>query len=371
MQEHSFTSKIREILTEYFQEDSEDIFNNSPLLKYLNYKTVSASRGSKSRGSFGNIYAIYVLVEDYIEKGFQNSDEYSDYDGAIFSDLFDRQRELPFGSKLQNHALNHRLNREFLKKFPTEDNGPIIRDTETSRYWFNENYLTVKASGTEYNIAESVIDIIDAYVEAKTSTLETFIKSCEELRDLDTDSQEEEVLDFISGLMKPNQDARLFEIASYAILKEYYIDQVIYWGFRVDDLTKESLTLYKTGRTNANDGGIDFVMKPLGKFFQVTETTDVKKYFLDIDKVNKYPVTFVVKSDEEIETLYNKIKETAQKQYPVKKVVEKYMQSIDEIINIPSLQDKLQEIYSDKRIRDVLDEIALQSKVEFNYLKSD
>jgi len=42
---------------------------------------------------------------------------------------------------------------------------------------------------------------------------------------------------------------------------------------------EDNLELYKTGRTNANDGGIDFVMKPLGRFFQVTETTDVKNTF--------------------------------------------------------------------------------------------
>jgi len=44
---------------------------------------------------------------------------------------------------------------------------------------------------------------------------------------------------------------------------------------------EDFLILYKTGRTNANDVGIDFVMKPLGRFFQVTETLDVRKYFLD------------------------------------------------------------------------------------------
>ena len=48
------------------------------------------------------------------------------------------------------------------------------------------------------------------------------------------------------------------------------------------------MKLYKTGRTNANDGGIDFVMKPLGRFFQVTETLDFKKYFLDIDKIETF-----------------------------------------------------------------------------------
>ena len=51
-------------------------------------------------------------------------------------------------------------------------------------------------------------------------------------------------------------------------LEYYYKDFVIYWGYtpEIDKLTKDNLRLYKTGRTNANDGGIDFVMKPLGRF---------------------------------------------------------------------------------------------------------
>ena len=62
---HAFTDRIIEILKKHFNNDSEQIFQNSELLKYLNYKTKSANRGSKSRGSFGAIYSIYTLVEDY------------------------------------------------------------------------------------------------------------------------------------------------------------------------------------------------------------------------------------------------------------------------------------------------------------------
>jgi hypothetical protein len=61
-------------------------------------------------------YALYVVVEDYIKKGFFEGKaklSYSKYEGARFIDLFRRQRELPFGAKLQNHALNSRLNEEF------------------------------------------------------------------------------------------------------------------------------------------------------------------------------------------------------------------------------------------------------------------
>ena len=90
---------------------------------------------------------------------------------------------------------------------------------------------------------------------------------------------------FIIDLLAPNVDARLFEIVSYSILKFYYHDQEIIWGYEMENLNRESLKLYKTGRTNANDGGIDFVMKPLGRFFQVTETLDFKKYFISLDKI--------------------------------------------------------------------------------------
>ena len=75
--------------------------------------------------------------------------------------------------------------------------------------------------------------------------------------------------------------------------------------------------MYKTGRTNANDGGIDFVMKPLGRFFQVTETLDFKKYFLDIEKIERYPLSFVIKSEEAIEDLMEKLRTDALKTYVI------------------------------------------------------
>lgn len=112
---HSFTSTIFEVLEKHFGDGAKTIFESSPLIQYLNEKTKSASRGSKSRGSFANIYSIYVIIEDYIRMGYDsaNAGRYKDYEGAIFSDLFRRQRELPFGAKLQNHALNNRTNSEF------------------------------------------------------------------------------------------------------------------------------------------------------------------------------------------------------------------------------------------------------------------
>ena len=68
--EHDFTPIISEVLTRHFGDASQDLFEKSPLLQYINLKTVSATRGSKARSSFANLYAIYVLVEDYVAHGF-------------------------------------------------------------------------------------------------------------------------------------------------------------------------------------------------------------------------------------------------------------------------------------------------------------
>jgi len=363
---HPFTDKIDEILKNYFADDFEQIFKNSELLQYINIKTKSANRGSKSRGSFGNLYAIYVLIEDYISNGFDKKTGYSDFEGAKFSDLFKRQRELPFGAKLQNHALNHRMNEEFKKFFPTCEFTPIIRVVETNRYWFNENLINVKANKRTFNISHAILEIVDAYVEVKRGSFEKFIDTCEKLKELE-EEKIPKTSEFVLGLLAPNVDARIFEIVSFAILKYFYYDQTVFFGFEIDDIAEENLKLYKTGRTNANDGGIDFVMKPLGRFFQVTETTDVKKYFLDIDKLEKFPVTFVVKSDETSELLLSNIRSNAEKQYSIKAVVDKYISCIEEIINIPELTSRFNKAVELGKLNDILSEIIIQSKVEFNY----
>lgn len=365
MIEHAFTAEIKKVLSTKFQKNASKILENSELLQYINLKTRAANRGSKSRGSFANHYAVYVLIEDYIKKGYHKKTGYSEYEGAKFSDLFLRQRQLPFGSKLQNHALNHRMNEEFKKFFPQTKFVPIIRD-ENNRYWINENLLKVKVGKTTFNIAESVIAVIDKYVETKKSAFEKFILLCEEMSSLE-EHKNGEIEEFILSLIEPQVDARLFEITSYSILKYYYHDQEVYFGFELDSLTKEKLQLFKTGRTNANDGGIDFVMKPLGRFFQVTETLDIKKYFLDIDKIEHYPITFVVKSELTEDELKAAFKQKAEEQYPVKAVVKRYMGCIEEIINIPTLKTRLKEAISLGYLKSILTEISLQSKVEFNY----
>jgi hypothetical protein len=95
--EHTFTNNIKTILEQEFGKNAELVFEKSLLIQYLNEKTRSANKGSKARSSFANLYAIYVIIEDYIEKRYDKKGDYSTYEGALFNKLFARQRELPFG----------------------------------------------------------------------------------------------------------------------------------------------------------------------------------------------------------------------------------------------------------------------------------
>lgn len=363
--QHSFTNKIMEILKNNFGKSADDIFQKSDLLKYINRKTASAHKGSKARSSFASIYAIYVLIEDYISKGFNKKNKYADYEGAIYTDLKGRMNELPFGEKLQNHALNHRMNKEFEKFYADSTYTPILRDVETKRYWINEHLLKIKHGSKTVNISPSIQLIIEAYIATKQQSFNMFIKTCEELRTITKKSPSKEK-EFIFSLLEPNADARIFEIVSYAILKFHYAEQSIFWGFEMNKIEEEKLKLYKTGRTNANDGGIDFVMKPLGRFFQVTETTNVKKYFLDIDKIERYPITFVIKSELPENQLKKAIKEGAEAQFVIKSIAQKYMKAVEEIINLPKLKEIFEELIKEGKTNFILEEIIRQSRVEFN-----
>lgn len=360
-----FEAVIKEILNKSFGSNANAVFEKSLLIKYLAKKTVSANRGSKSRSSFANIYAIYVLVEDYLNKGFNVSGSYSDYEGAKYSDLLVRMRQLPFGEKLQNHALNNRMSSEFHKFFPDSPIEPIPRNVTTKRYWINESLLKVEVDHTYLNIAQSVIAIIDEYVKTKQKSFEKFVKDCQQLKAIGKKSQKQ-VEDFIKSLLAPNEDVRLFEIVSFAILKYFYHEQHVYWGWSKDAIKEERLHMYKTGRTNANDGGIDFVMKPLGRFFQVTETLDFRKYFLDIDKIEHYPISFVVKVSDDTESIMSTIRHNAEEAYSVKSVVDSYMDCIEEVFNIPKIIECFEESVKRGYLADILEEIIKQSKVEFN-----
>ncbi len=371
---HEFTSVILEVLEQHFGKCASYVLESSPLLCYINKKTISANRNSKARGSFGNLYAIYVLVEDYIENGFFDGKAgyaYSKYEGAIYLNLLERQRELPFGQKLQNHPLNSRLNEEFRNYFESVGKLPIVRDVPNNqRYWIQEDLLKVeieKDNGeiATVNIAKAICNIIEKYIEAKKKAFKDFIQVCKEISRLG-ERKPNDAINFVKQQLEPNVDARVFEIVSFAVLKSKYGLETIWMGEDRDSVNEYALTLYKTGRTNANDGGIDFVMKPYGRFFQVTETLDMNKYFLDIEKVQHFPITFVIKSNESEADLRAFIKQQAEARYKIESVVNSYMDAVEEIINIPLLIDAFQKVINSGKLSEVMNEIITQSKIEFN-----
>lgn len=368
---HEFTQSIIRVLKKHFGVDGDTVFSLSPLLGYLNHKTRSANKGSKARSSFANLYALYVLIEDYLKGGYDRRGHYARYSGADFSPLLRRMRELPFGQKLQNHALNSRTNDEFHKFYPDESRRPITRKVDIQKYWINESLLVVEVSGRKINIARVVLEIIDEYVRTKRHSFEQFIQDCETLKTATKKKNDTSIAEHIRSLLAPEKDARIFEIVSFGVLRAHYADDIVFIGMSRETVKPEALQLFKTGRTNANDGGIDFVMRPLGRFFQVTETLDVRKYFLDIDKIERYPITFVVKTNLSIKTIRARLEAGARAQYAVDEVVLKYMGAIEEIINVPRLLQIFDQVVASGKIRAVLDEIIRWSKVEFNYMDGD
>ena len=82
-----------------------------------------------------------------------------------------------------------------------------MRDALTKRYWINEHLLKVPAGGDVLNIAVVVIQIIDAYVEAKRDAFDGFLDACQKMRQIRKASPAK-VKSFVADLLKPNVDAK-------------------------------------------------------------------------------------------------------------------------------------------------------------------
>ena len=65
--------------------------------------------------------------------------------------------------------------------------------------------------------------------------------------------------------------------------------------------------------------------------------------------------------------LKQKLRTDAIKIYVIENIVNKYLECIEEIINIPTLLKYFQELEQNGMASNILSEILLQSKVEFNY----
>ena len=353
---------IQEILTEDYPDEFQAVYDNSLLLQYLDKKMKAVHGDSKTRRSLANIYAIYSILHFYQADFFNQPDKYREFGGYDYMRLFNYYRGLYGGSRLQNHALNSRVNGEFKNKFPNISNDLIIIDN--GKYLLHIDYLYAG----KHDISKTCCKVIEKYMDllmAKDHALLHVLRQMNELTDYREKKKQ------INGLLTEDAEARVFEIISYAILKNHYNSIKVYFGYSLDSVKEEELQLFKTGRTNANDGGIDFVMRPVGRFFQVTEVRNYDKYLLDVDKVMHFPITFVIKTSSSKAQVLRELDDYINARANGMRVIEnRYRTAIEEIITINELQQWTYDL-ADMDIDSIIRDIDIYYKLEMNMDASD
>lgn len=88
-------------------------------------------------------------------------------------------------------------------------------------------------------------------------------------------------------------------------------------------------------------------------------------------KIQRFPITFVVKSDETSAQIRAAIRAQAVAKYKIEAVVESYMKAIEEIINVKDIVVAFEAVVKSGQLQTVMDEIVVQSKAEFNYIDDD
>lgn len=348
---------IANILEKEYGENFQKIYDNSLLLQYLDKKMKAIHGNSKTRRSLANIYAIYSILYFYQKDFYEKKELYCKFEGYDYTKLLNFYRNLYGGSKLQNHALNSRVNGEFNNKFKGQKKELII--INNSKYLIHIDYIYV----FEYDISKVICKIVEKYIELLMMKDNELINILDELLNLTNFSAKKNL---INALLTENSEARIFEIISYAILKNHYKNIKVFFGYTKDDIKEVALEVFKTGRTNANDGGIDFVMRPVGRFFQVTEVNNYDKYLLDIDKVMHFPITFVVKSKENRVKILIDLKKYIEKHSSGMDILkERYNKAIEEIITINELQKWIDEL-TDNDIDEIIKDIDIYYRLEMN-----
>ena len=65
------------------------------------------------------------------------------------------------------------------------------------------------------------------------------------------------------------------------------------------------------------------------------------------------------------------LREQAFRKYRVQAVVDRYLDCIEEIINIPTLVEIFGVLSAREKLQEIMEEVVLQSMVEFNYDEPD
>lgn len=347
----------------FVREEAEkyNVHDKSIIHQYITRKTKASERDSKARRSLGNLYALYVLCHDYLNGNEQ---------GSTFTLLMGRMKSMPFGAKLQNHPLDNRLNDEVRRQYNTTDEmlpvqpadlGDGRKARKISVALLSENGMNPKET------AAYVVSSIDKYIQIIND------KQTEYLAEIESANTDSEITKLIKKTFEYNSDARLFEIVSFALLYMHFQQYEV--RINVNEIKfispireSQKLTLYRTGRTNANDGGIDFVLQPIGKFFQVTESLEFKKYFLDFDKTNRFKLSFVIKTKLRPEQVKERLKLDAQQELPPQ-TVELYTNLFDDIFTLNELNEILKWVSSSHEAISQLKEIIIDCfKLEYGLL---
>lgn len=316
--------------------------NDYLILNYLKVKTKRAEEDSKSRKSLGNNYCIYVLAKNYLSK--KNK--------LTPSELLGQMRALPFGSKLQNHIYDSRLDSEF-KNITGSEKDILIKIKNNNKKYisFNEEVLT-SSNVTKTNAINFLYEVLDQFINKIKDKDELFIQKITSINSNDN------LIKIFEECININSDSRLFEVFSYVLLKIYYSKIRVKYE-TLNEKYDGFFILYKTGRTNANDGGIDFVLKPSGKFFQVTETLDFKKYFLDFEKTLRTPFSFVIKTDLSKKEVIKKIKTDAIRNKTIS------LEKINIYINL------FEDIYTNIDLKDIFNKTIKNDSNIYQKFKSD
>ena len=348
---------VADILKAEYPMYYQKIYDKSPMLQYLDKKMKAVHGNSKTRRSLANIYAIYSILFFYQKDFYNKKEAYRQFEGYDYMRLFNFYRSLYGGSKLQNHALNSRVNGEFHNKIKDVVNDLII--VNNGKYLIHIDYIYVEG----HDISLVSCKIIKKYIDLLMAKDHALISILEELRGLTNYSEKKAK---INALLTEDAEARIFEIISYAILKNHYKNITVFFGYTRDTIDEVALELFKTGRTNANDGGIDFVMRPVGRFFQVTEVNNYDKYLLDIDKVMHFPISFVIKTKQSKQSVLDELNRYIEQRSSGMTVLEeRYHKAIEEIITINELQMWTSEL-NNYDIDGIIRDIDIYYKLEMN-----
>lgn len=131
--------------------------------------------------------SIYSILYFYQDDFYNQPNKYREFGGYDYMRLFNFYRELYGGSKLQNHALNSRVNGEFKNKFSNISNDLIIIDN--GKYLLHIDYLYVN----NHDISKTCCKVIEKYVEllmAKDHALLSVLQHMKELTDYSEKKQQ-------------------------------------------------------------------------------------------------------------------------------------------------------------------------------------